>query len=61
MSKRRPPRALDRVQLPEDAGGHVGFVTQVRLFGPPERPRRMLTVVTPVGVALIEAAHVRVA
>jgi hypothetical protein len=58
---RRPIRALDRVRLPADCGGHVGYVTHVRVSGPRERPRRLLTVVTPVGVMWVYSGDVRAA
>lgn len=61
MTARRPVRTLDRVKLPDDAGGHVGYVTAVKVIGPRRRRRRLLTVVTEAGVAFIESHHVHAA
>jgi hypothetical protein len=58
---RRPIRALDRVQLPDDCGGHIGYVTHVSVSGSRKRPRRLLTVVTPVGVMWFYSSHVQAA
>lgn len=43
----------DRVQLPEDEGGHVGFVIRIRRLG--RRRPRLLTIVTEQGYVFAES------